>query len=97
MLTHPFLEVETYMKPTNETTSKVYAWLSENCIQATAISPARDWLSVQMSVSLANDIFDADFSVFTHSVTEKQTIRTLTYSVPTDLADHLSLVHPTVS
>lgn len=85
------------MGPSNETASAVKAWLSENGLQATTISPAGDWLSVQMPVSTANDILDADFSVFTHPTTDKETIRTLSYSIPTDLADHLTLVHPTVS
>ena len=50
-----------------------------------------------MPVSTANHLLDADFSVFTHPATGKQTIRTLSYSIPSNLAKHLSLVHPTVS
>lgn len=68
-----------------------------NGLQAAALSSAGDWLSVQMPVSTANSLLDADFSVFTHPATGKQTIRTLSYSIPSDLAGHLSLVHPTVS
>ncbi|KZT71792.1 subtilisin-like protein [Daedalea quercina L-15889] len=90
-------EVEAYMTPSNEATSAVNTWLNENGVQATVLSAAGDWLSVRMPVSQANDLLDADFSVFTHPKTGKQAIRTLTYSIPTDLAGHLSLVHPTVS
>ena len=85
------------MTPSDESTSAVNAWLSTNGLQATALSSAGDWLSVQMPVSTANSMLDADFSVFTHPATGKQTIRTLSYSIPSDLAAHLSLVHPTVT
>ena len=50
-----------------------------------------------MSVKTANDLFDANFSVFTHVATGKQAIRTLAYSVPAILADHIDFVHPTIS
>ena len=75
----------------------VNAWLNENGLHATALSGAGDWLTIQMPVSKANDLLDADFSVYTHPQTGKQAVRTLNYSIPTDLAGHLSLVHPTVS
>lgn len=90
-------QIDAYLTPSNESTSAVNAWLNENGLQATALSSAGDWLSVQMPVSTANDILDADFSVFTHPATGKQTVRTLSYSIPTDLVSHLSLVHPTTS
>ncbi|KZT71778.1 family S53 protease [Daedalea quercina L-15889] len=90
-------EVEAYMAPKAESTSAVNAWLSENGLQITNASAAGDWLSVQMSVSTANNLLNAGFSVFTHSVTGKRTVRTLAYSIPADLEGHLDLVHPTVS
>ena len=73
------------------------AWLSDNRLQATALSAAGDWLSVQMTVSTANELLNASFSLFAHSAKGKQTVRTLSYSIPADLAPHLRLVHPTVS
>ncbi|KZT71773.1 family S53 protease [Daedalea quercina L-15889] len=90
-------EVEAYMAPTSQSTSSVNAWLSENGLHATVLSAAGDWLSVQMPVGTANDLFDANFSIFTNSVTGKQAVRTLAYSIPIDLTGHLDLVHPTVS
>ncbi|TFY65280.1 hypothetical protein EVJ58_g2064 [Rhodofomes roseus] len=89
--------VQTYMAPTIESISAVNAWLSENGLQSKVISAAGDWLSVPMPVSTANDLLGADFSIFTHSASGKQAVRTLAYSIPTDLTDHLALVHPTVS
>lgn len=42
-------------------------------------------------------MFDADFTVFEHEETGQQSIRTLAYSIPTDLVGHLDLVHPTIT
>lgn len=77
--------------------SAVNAWLNENGLEAVPISPAGDWLSVSVPVSKANDLFDTEFSVFTHTASGQKSIRTLSYSIPTDLVGHLDLVHPTVT
>ncbi|EPT04644.1 hypothetical protein FOMPIDRAFT_38232 [Fomitopsis schrenkii] len=90
-------EVSAYLTPTNESVSAVNSWLRENGLEATSPSVTGDWLSVQMPVSAANDLFNANYSTFTHLATGKQTIRTLAYSVPADLANHLDFVHPTIS
>ena len=83
--------------PKQETVDAVMAWLKENDIEATKASPAGDWLSFSILVSKANELFDADFSVFTHTSTGSQTIRTLSYSLPAKLQGHVDLVHPTIS
>ncbi|TFY57290.1 hypothetical protein EVJ58_g7104, partial [Rhodofomes roseus] len=90
-------EVEAYVKPTEESADAMKAWLSENELVATPLSPSGDWISVDIPVNKANDMLDADFSVFTHKVTGAQTVRTLQYSIPVDLAPHVDLIHPTVT
>ncbi|KAF9814365.1 hypothetical protein IEO21_05160 [Rhodonia placenta] len=90
-------EVDAFNAPTKESVDAVNAWLSEYGLSATSISPADDWLAISVPVSKANVMFDADFSVFTHESTGKTSVRTLSYSIPTDLVDHLSLVHPTTT
>ncbi|KAI0344952.1 subtilisin-like protein [Trametopsis cervina] len=90
-------EAEDFAAPSAETVDKVNTWLKENGLQADQLTSAGDWLSVNIPVSKANEIFDADFSVFTHPQTQKQTVRTLSYSIPADLKEHIELVHPTVT
>jgi len=89
-------EVEAFVAPSSETKSAVDEWLSANGIQATTISPAGDWLSFNIEVSKANELFNAEFSLFTNEATGDQTVRTLAYSLPADLQSHINLVHPTV-
>ncbi|KAJ6568215.1 peptidase S8/S53 domain-containing protein [Mycena sp. CBHHK59/15] len=50
-----------------------------------------------MTVKQANQILDADFSVFTHSESGKQYVRTMQYSIPPALDGHIQLITPTTS
>lgn len=85
------------MTPKAESIAAVNAWLEENDLTATQLSPAGDWLSVDVPVGKANELFKTEFSMYTHSDTGREAIRTLSYSIPADLVGHLDLVHPTVS
>nr|ABB73029.1 family S53 protease [Phanerodontia chrysosporium] len=90
-------EVEKFVAPTAQSSEAVNAWLEQVGLNATTVSPAGDWLSVTIPVSKANEIFDADFAVYTHFATGKQAIRTMSYSIPASLEGHLDFVHPTIS
>ncbi|KAJ7631798.1 family S53 protease [Mycena rosella] len=88
-------EVAEFVKPTDETHAAVFSWLSENHINAKSVTPAGDMLEIKIPVSQANDLLSAKFSVFTHVRTGKAIIRTLQYSLPTPLTQHVEFVHPT--
>ena len=89
-------QAEAFVAPTSETVEKVNEWLKENGVTATPLTDAGDWLSIQIPVSKANEMLDADFSLFTHPSTNKGTVRTLSYSIPDSLKGHIDLIHPTV-
>ncbi|KIJ26281.1 hypothetical protein M422DRAFT_38294 [Sphaerobolus stellatus SS14] len=90
-------EVEAFVAPKPDTVAAINSFLSANGLTAQTISPAGDWLSVSMPVSKANDLFGAQFSVFTNQANGQQTIRTMEYSIPASLVGHVELVHPTVT
>ena len=90
-------QVNAFVAPKPETVEAVNAWLKENDIEATTVSPAGDWLSFSIPVSKANQLLSTQFTVFKHAETGKETVRTLAYSVPADLAPHIDLVHPTIT
>nr|GAT55465.1 family S53 protease-like protein [Mycena chlorophos] len=90
-------EVISYVKPTTDAVSAVNAWLSSNEISATPVSPAGDLLEFTVPVSKASSLFDADFSVFGLSGTNTTNIRTLQYSLPSDLTSYVQFVHPMTS
>ncbi|KAI0738100.1 family S53 protease [Daedaleopsis nitida] len=90
-------EVQQLVAPKKESVDAVNAWLAENGITPKTISPAGDWLAFEVPVSKANELFDANFSVFKHEDSGMEAIRTLSYSIPAELQGHLDLVHPTVT
>ncbi|KAH9924392.1 peptidase S8/S53 domain-containing protein [Fomitopsis serialis] len=89
-------EAASYVAPTSETVSTVNSWLQKNGLSSTIISPAGDWISIQPTVSQANELFSANYNVYVHDDTGKQVLRTLGYAIPEELAGHVSVVHPTV-
>ncbi len=95
--TNNVLQVEQLVAPTHDSVDAVNAWLKESDINARPISPTGDWLSFEVPVRKANELFDADFSVYTHDETGKEAVRTLSYSIPAELQGHLDLVHPTIT
>ncbi|KZV98447.1 family S53 protease [Exidia glandulosa HHB12029] len=90
-------QVEAFVRPKPETMAAVNAFLVENGINATSISPAGDWLAFSIPVSKANDIFESDYTVFSHAETGTSAIRTLGYSIPASLRGAIDLVHPTIT
>ncbi|KAJ7290164.1 family S53 protease [Mycena rebaudengoi] len=90
-------EVEAFARPSADTTAAVTQWLSENDIEAGTASSAGDWISFSVPVSKANELLKAEFSVFTHAESGHKSIRTLEYSIPASLQQHIKLVTPTTS
>ncbi|KAJ7819065.1 family S53 protease, partial [Mycena olivaceomarginata] len=90
-------EVEAFARPTEETTAAVAQWLSDNGVESKTLTPAGDWISFTVPVGKANQMLRADFSVFTHLNSGKESIRTLEYSLPEGLNRHINLIAPTTS
>ncbi|CAK5270748.1 unnamed protein product [Mycena citricolor] len=90
-------EVDSFSTPTAETTAAVSEWLSSNGLSSTLVSPSGDWISVSVPVSKANELLGADYRVFTHTASGTESIRTLEYSIPAALKDHVRVVTPTTS
>jgi tripeptidyl-peptidase I len=93
---HDF-QVEAFVAPSSDTVSAVTEWLSANGLKASPVSPAGDIVSFSVPVSQANKMLNADFSVFTDQATGEQAIRTLSYSVPAALTNHIQFIHPTTA
>ncbi|KAJ7144419.1 family S53 protease [Mycena epipterygia] len=90
-------EVAAFVKPTDDTLAAVTEWLAENSISSKPVTPAGDMLEITIPVSQANDLLSTDFSIFTHVDSGVTSIRTLEYSVPAALAEHIQFFHPTTS
>ncbi|KAK7008273.1 serine protease S53 [Favolaschia claudopus] len=90
-------EVAKFVRPSAVTVSEVSEWLSEHGITAKTVSPAGDLLEITVPISKANALLGAQFNAFKHVESGKTSIRTLSYSVPASLQQHINFVHPTVA
>ncbi|KAH7100394.1 subtilisin-like protein [Auriculariales sp. MPI-PUGE-AT-0066] len=87
-------ELEAYVRPREESTVAVNAWLAEHNITAKPVSAAGDILSIEIPVLRANELLEAKYEKFSHE-SGFTALRTLSYSLPEDLDDHLTLIEPT--
>ncbi|KAJ6487201.1 family S53 protease [Mycena vitilis] len=87
-------EVNAFLAPTAEAVSAVQAWLASHDIVANTSSSAGDWLSLTVPVTKANEMLAAKYETFKHVASGKTYARTLSFSLPTEVADHIATVHP---
>ncbi|KAJ7801028.1 Pro-kumamolisin, activation domain-containing protein [Mycena leptocephala] len=78
-------EVNEFVAPSADTISLISDWLPSNKLTAAPVSPAGDWISVNITVSQANSLLGAEFSAFQNDGTNQTLVRTLTYSIPSAL------------
>ncbi|KAE9384500.1 subtilisin-like protein [Gymnopus androsaceus JB14] len=88
-------EVKSFVQPSSETVSAFSSFASANGLEPTVISPNGDWVSITLPVSQANQLFDTQFEVFTHSDMSDTITRTLSVSLPSELVGHVDVIHPT--
>jgi tripeptidyl-peptidase-1 len=88
-------EVKSFVQPSSETVSAFSAFASANGLEPTVISPNGDWVSITLPVSQANQLFAAQFEVFTHPDMSGTITRTLSVSLPSELVGHVDVIHPT--
>ncbi|KAL1941498.1 hypothetical protein VTO73DRAFT_6937 [Trametes versicolor] len=81
--------------PAPESMAAVTGWLQSHGLTPDAVSSSGDMLTVRMSLEKANSVLNANYSAFVHTATNTTMWRTLSYSVPAHLDEHLSFVYPT--
>lgn len=89
--------VEAFVQPTEETTSLVNGWLAANGLESKKVSDAGEWIGLTLSISDANKLLDTHYETFTHTESSSTSFHTLSYSVPSVLAQHIEAIHPTTS
>ncbi|KAF9077948.1 subtilisin-like protein [Rhodocollybia butyracea] len=89
-------EVDELMRPEDETIQEVKEWLDWHGIEDDAISTSSDrWVTITVPISLAETMLNTTYHVYAHTETDETIVRTLEYSLPSHLHDHINLVSPT--
>ncbi|KAJ7908380.1 subtilisin-like protein [Mycena leptocephala] len=90
-------EVKSFVAPSTDAVNAFNAFTSANGLKSSVISPYGEWVSVSLPVSKANQLFGAKFTNFTHTDLPAPIIRTLSVSLPSELANFVQVVHPTTA
>ncbi|KAK3936793.1 tripeptidyl-peptidase [Diplogelasinospora grovesii] len=85
-------EVRSYTAPSESAILSVTEWLHEHGIRA---SVDNDWVSFTTTVGKADELLSTKFAWYEYSEGGGSKLRTLSYSVPDDVAAHVDLVQPT--
>jgi tripeptidyl-peptidase-1 len=85
-------ELRSLLKPTDEASSIAISWLQDNNI--TAIEDDSDYILFRTNVRTANKLLNTEFAWY-RSVEDQEILRTMAYSVPEELKDHINFVQPT--
>nr|GAT51485.1 tripeptidyl peptidase A [Mycena chlorophos] len=83
--------------PSNHTLATVESWLAANEARSVKWSAARDSVSAVIDVARAEEMLATRFGVYEHQNSGKRVLRTLAYSLPDSIADHIKFVHPTTA
>lgn len=91
-------EVNELVKPSDEASDAVHQWLETHGVESHHVqySPAKDWISITLPLSMVEEMLDTEYSVYEH--TDGSTlVRTEGYSLPLHLHEHISTIQPTNS
>ncbi|KAI0745406.1 family S53 protease-like protein [Earliella scabrosa] len=86
-------QVEKLTAPSKSTVRAVKGWLKDNGIKAKP-GATNQWLNIEVPVSKANALLDADFNVYNNPDTGVTAVRTLSYSLPKSVKPFVDFVYP---
>jgi tripeptidyl-peptidase-1 len=89
-------EVHNIIKPSDDTDSLVRSWLADNNITAFTYSPAKDWVSMPLTVGQVESLLQTEYYVFVHN-DGTTVVRAPEWSLPLYLHEHVDVVQPTTS
>ncbi|KJA29732.1 hypothetical protein HYPSUDRAFT_126973, partial [Hypholoma sublateritium FD-334 SS-4] len=90
-------EVEQLVAPRPASLDAVNTWLGTFGYSEDEFtrSPAKDWISLKVPVSVAEKMLDTKYHVWKHIDSGDFLVRTTSYSLPKHLHDHIELIQPT--
>jgi len=91
-------EVIDTFAPSVATVKAVKEWLTEAGIteHRLRLSPGRNWIKFDATVEQAEDLLRTEYYLFQHASEDKVTVACDSYSVPSELKNHIDLVTPTI-
>jgi tripeptidyl-peptidase-1 len=89
-------ELKAMLKPRDESTAAVLDWLKSSGVAEEDIEENGEWINFVAPVSTAEKMMDTTFKTYQSLVRkEMKRIRTMHYSVPVELREHIDMIQPT--
>ncbi|KAF8321037.1 tripeptidyl peptidase A [Cantharellus anzutake] len=92
-------EVEKFSAPHSDSIILLESFLVSHGIDITGDAlqrtPASDWISLKTTIGIAEKLLDTTYSIYANHETGLTAIRTMSYSLPAHLHDHIDVVQPT--
>ncbi|KAJ7623726.1 peptidase S8/S53 domain-containing protein [Roridomyces roridus] len=91
-------EVDALVAPHPDSVDAVESWLEHHGINpadAHFRSTAGEWVTIRVSVAQAEQMLNTKYGVYYHPASGSQVVRTMGYSLPTELHSHVDVISPT--
>lgn len=88
-------ELKAMLKPSSEASNAILGWLHAEGVSSSNIEDAGDWINFYVSATEAERIMDTKFYYYSNIHNGMERIRTLHYSVPRILHQHIHMIQPT--
>lgn len=88
-------DIRAFMQPSAEATDAIVSWLKSEDVSENLMEVNSDWVKFIVSVKQAERILNTTFYVFHDEADTSFRVRTLEYSVPKDVYQHIQLIQPT--
>ncbi|CAE6533802.1 unnamed protein product [Rhizoctonia solani] len=90
-------EVNKLIAPHSATLTSVDEWLASHGFKISTLerSPARDWVTIVLPASKAEEMLGTEYAVWEHTESQEKIVRTMEYSLPESIHKHVHLITPT--
>lgn len=88
-------ELKSFLRPSPEVSDALVSWLDTEKVPLEKVKDDGDWISFTVPVGQAEEMLSTKFYNYRHSKTGVNIIRTLQYSVPKSIRDHVHMIQPT--
>jgi len=84
------------LKPRDTSTAAVLDWLSTAGVQNSHVEDEGEWINFRITVGEAESLLNTTFDIYTYLDTGVNKLRALEYSVPEDVAPHITMIAPII-
>lgn len=89
-------EVKDFLRPSDDTVEKLFSWMKSENVSSNSVEKHGNWITFTVPVSQAEQMLKTRFHYFHNNASQETAVRTLEYSVPQDIHDHVQMIQPTI-